>query len=160
MDFWAYLSKNLTNPAFNFCAFGWKKHSLEILRKFSKILKRFLKKIAKNALFTLAPAGIFSGGGEVNQGRACSGVAAWGVPGAEPPGRRRSFEKNCKKINEKLQFLNKFQENFVIFSKNFWKFYRIFGENVVKNLENLEICICRGFGGRRPPTLANLWKSD
>ena len=28
-----------------------------------KILKRFRKKIAKNELFTLAPAGIFSGGG-------------------------------------------------------------------------------------------------
>ena len=70
----------------------------EILRKFSKILKRFLKKIAKNALFTLAPAGIFSGGGsEVHQGRACKGVAAWGVPGAEPPDAGEVFKKFVKK---------------------------------------------------------------
>ena len=93
-DFWAYLSKNLTNPAFNFCAFGRKTHSLEILRKFSKILKRFLKKIAKNALFTLAPAGIFQGGSEVHQGRACKGVAAWEVPRGGAPRTPEKFSKN------------------------------------------------------------------
>ena len=134
-------------------------YSLEILRKFSRILKQILKKIAKNALFTLAPAGIFRWGSEVHQGRACKGSPRGGFRGAEPPGRQRSFQKICKKINEKLQFLKDFQENFAIFSKILWKFYRIFGENVDKNLEHLEICIWRGFGGRSPPTLANLWKS-
>ena len=55
-------------------------------------------------IWALAPAGNFFGGGgsEVHQGRACKGVTAWGVPGAEPPGRRRSFQKFCKKSNEKF----------------------------------------------------------
>ena len=36
------------------------------------------------------------------------------------------------------------------FFQNFLKFYRIFGENLEKNFENLEIYIGRGFGGRAP----------
>ena len=34
---------------------------------------------------TLALAGIFRGGSEVHERRACKEVAAWGIPGAEPP---------------------------------------------------------------------------
>ena len=49
------------------------------------------------------------------------------------------------------QFFKNFQENFAIFSKNFWKFIRIFGENVDKNLENLEICTFRGVRWAEPP---------
>ena len=49
-----------------------------------------------------------------------------------------------------LQFLKKFQENLAIFSKFFFKFYRIFGENLDKNLENLEMCICT-VSGAEPP---------
>ena len=46
--FLAYFSNNLTNHALLFCAFGQKHKFLDILRKFSKIFKKFLKKIAKN----------------------------------------------------------------------------------------------------------------
>ena len=102
----------------------------------------------------------FRGGSEGHQGRACKGLAAWAVTGGGAPRTLEKFSKNVYKINEKLQFFKNFQENFAIFSKNFWKFYRIFGENVDKNLQKLEICICRGFWGRSPPTLANLWKYE
>ena len=49
---------------------------------------------------TLAPAGIFSGGGEARstKGRLVRGVTAWGVPGAEPPPRTpEKFSKNLLK---------------------------------------------------------------
>ena len=36
------------------------------------------------------------------------------------------------------------------FFKIFIKFYGIFGENLETYLENLEICICRGFEARCP----------
>ena len=45
MDFLAYFSKNLTNPAFNFCAFGRKALFA------GNFWENFLKKIAKIALF-------------------------------------------------------------------------------------------------------------
>ena len=48
MDFWSYFSKNLTNPAFNFCAFGRK---TLFAGNFEKIMENILKKIAKNELF-------------------------------------------------------------------------------------------------------------
>ena len=44
-----------------------------------------------------------------------------------------------------LQFFQKFSMKFRDFPP---KFYLIFGENLDKNLE---ICICRGFGGGNPP---------
>ena len=48
MDFLAYFSKNLTNPAINFCAFGRKTlfagNFLEIFRKFAKVFSRKLRK--------------------------------------------------------------------------------------------------------------------
>ena len=34
-----------------------------------------------------------SGGSEVHQERACQGVAAWGVPGAEPPDAGEVFKR-------------------------------------------------------------------
>ena len=94
----------------------------------------------------------FQGGrSEVHQGRPCKGGhRVGGSGGAEPPGRRRSSPKICKKAKKKITIFFKFQENFAIFSKIFWKFYRIFGENLDKNLDNLEIFICRGFGGGAP----------
>ena len=47
----AYFSQNLRNHALIFCALDEKENLLDILRKCSKILKIFLRKIAKNALF-------------------------------------------------------------------------------------------------------------
>ena len=44
----AYFSKNLTNNALNFCAFGQK---TQFVGNFEKIFENFIKKIAKNALF-------------------------------------------------------------------------------------------------------------
>ena len=79
-----------------------------------------------------------------------------GVPGAEPPGRLRSFQKIVKKSMKNLQFAKKFSRKFRDFFKIFLKFARIY-ENLDKNLE---ICICRGFGGQSPLTQANLWKSE
>ena len=53
-----------------------------------------------------------------------------------------------------LQFLKNCKENFAIFSI-FLNIYRIFGENLDKNLE---ICICKGFGsGAEPPNQKNQW---
>ena len=43
-----------------------------------------------------------------------------------------------------------FQKIFKKISQFFQKFYRIFGENLETNWENLEICISRGFGGGAP----------
>ena len=105
-----------------------------------------------------APAEIFSGGGsEVHQGRACKGIRRVGGSGGGPP-RTPEFSKICKKLMENLQFFKKFSRKFRDFFKHFLKFYRIFGEDLDKNLE---LCICRWFGGRSPPpTLANLWKSE
>ena len=63
IDFLSIFFKKFNKPSIIFLGVWTKStNSLEILRKFSKILKRFLKKIEKNALFTLAPEGIFSGG--------------------------------------------------------------------------------------------------
>ena len=70
-----------------------------------------------------------------------------GGSGGGTPGRRRTFQKICKKSMKNLQFCKKFVGNFAIFSK----FDQIFVENLDNNLENLEICVCRGFGGGAPP---------
>ena len=51
----------------------------------------------KALIISLAPAGIFSGGNEVHQGRAFQGVAAWGVPGAKPPDVGEVFKHFGKK---------------------------------------------------------------
>ena len=40
----------------------------------------------------------FSGGSEVHQGRACNGVAAWGVPGGSPPDAGEFF-KNFENLS-------------------------------------------------------------
>ena len=69
----------------------------------------------------------------------------------EPPGRRRSFQKSCKKVNEKFTIFKKISSKFSDFFKISLKFYRIFGENLDKYLENLEICICMGSGAEPPP---------
>ena len=48
--------------------------------------------------YSLAPAGIFSGGGsEVHHGKACKGVAAWGFRGAAPPDAGEVFKNFVKK---------------------------------------------------------------
>ena len=79
----------------------------------------FVKKysfIPKRLTQPLAPTGIFSGGGEVHQGRACKGVVAWGAPGGSC-----KFLKILKEISR--------------FFKDVLKFYRIFCKNLGNNLE-------------------------
>ena len=75
-----------------------------------------------NFLITLAPAGIFSGGSEVHQGRACKGGRRVGGSGAEPPDAGEVFKKFVKKSMKNLQFLKNFQENLAIFSNFFVNF--------------------------------------
>ena len=65
------------------------------------------------------------------------------------PERWRKFQKLCKKSKKNYDFLN-FQENFAIFSKYCWQFYRILGENLGKNLDILEIWIYSGSGAESP----------
>ena len=58
----------------------------------------------------------------VLQGRACKGVAAWGVPGGGAPSDAGEvFKKFVKKSMKNLQFFQNFQENFA----NFLKFFEI-----------------------------------
>ena len=70
-----------------------------------------------------------------------------GSGGPSPPDAGEVFKNFVKK-----KAMKKFQ-SFKIFKKisrffqNFIKFYRILGENLDKNLENLEICILVGSGG-------------
>ena len=45
------------------------------------------------------------------------GVGAWGASGGGAPGRRRCFQKICKKTMKNLQFFENFKGNFAIFSK-------------------------------------------
>ena len=52
---------------------------------------------------------------------------------------------------EKFQFLKKISRKFRDFFKDFLNFYRIIGENLDTNVKDLEICICKGFGGAEPP---------
>ena len=80
----------------------------------------------------LAPAGIFSGGSEVHQGRACKGGSrVEGSGRGAPPDAGDVFKKIVKKSMKNLQFKKDFQENCVICFK-FFKFYRIFGEYLQK----------------------------
>ena len=60
-----------------------------------------------------------------------------------------------------LQFLTIFKRISRFFQKLF-KFYRIFGENLDKNLENLEICICMGLGGEPPDAseFMEIWEKN
>ena len=63
--------------------------------------------------------------------------------------RPEKFSKDLEKINEK----------FTIF-ENFLKFYRIFGENLGKNIENLRNMHLYWPWGRIPMKLANLLKAE
>ena len=78
----------------------------------------------------------FSGAGsEVHQGRVCNGGRRVGAgSGAEHPGRRRNFQKICKKSMKNLEFLENFKRNFAIF-QIFLKFYPIFGKSLEKYVE-------------------------
>ena len=73
-----------------------------------------------------------------------------GGSGGGPPGRSRSFQKICQKSMKTLQIFENFKRNFAIFSKIFKflsNFWRKFGQ---KFRQNLEMCICREFGGGAP----------
>ena len=133
MIFWAFFKK-FNKPSIQFLRV-WTKNafSLEILRKFSKILKRFLKKIAKNALFTLTPAGIFRGEARSTKGGLVRGSPRGGFRGGGAPWRWRNFQKICKKINEKLQFLKNF--------KKISRFFQNFFENFIEFLAKMWIKI-------------------
>ena len=88
--------------------------------------------------YCISARGNFSGGGE--EARSTKGWLVRGSPRggfreAEPPGRRRSFQKICKKSNDKLQFLKKF-------NKQCDNFLRVWTKNTIylKFWENFEIC--------------------
>ena len=139
-------------------SFAIQKHSLRILDVVKYFVKiNFITEL--NAILS-ARRNSFRGGSEVHQGRACKGGhRVGGSGGLRPPDAGEVFQKSFKKINEKLQFFKIFKKIsrfFQIFLRILSNFCRKFG----KNLENLEICICRGFGGLSPPTLANLLKSE
>ena len=63
----------------------------------------------------------------------------------EPP-KRANLEKLSGKINGNLQILHILKE-ILRFFPTFFNCYRIFRENLGRNLE---ICICSGFGGGSP----------
>ena len=93
-------------------------------------MNRFLKKISKNALFTWSHAGIFRG---VEAGSTKGGLERGSPPGgsgALSPRTPEKFSKNLLKTQWQITIFKKIQENFAIFSKFFWKFYRIFVEKV------------------------------
>ena len=76
---------------------------------FIKLLKRV---VLDSSYASLAPAGIFSGGIDVHQGRACKEGRRVGGSG-----RRRSFQKISKKSMQNLHFLilkeiSRFFQNF------------------------------------------------
>ena len=71
-----------------------KKFSKKISKKNWKILKNFIKKFPKNALFSRAPAGFFRGEVRSTRGGLVRGVAAWGVPGGGAPRTPEKFSKN------------------------------------------------------------------
>ena len=76
-----------------------------------------------------------------------SGVAALGVQvGLSPPDAGELFKKFITKSMNNLQFISKIFKKISKFVQNLFKFYRIFGEN-------LEICVCRGFGCLAPRRL-------
>ena len=51
MPYFSIFFKEFYKPCINLCAFGLKTQYLGNYERVSKIFKRFLKKIAKNALF-------------------------------------------------------------------------------------------------------------
>ena len=61
------------------------------------------KYMSDTLLFPWAPAGIVQGEARTTKGGLAREVAAWGVLGAEPAGRRRSFQKFWKKSMKNLQ---------------------------------------------------------
>ena len=66
---------------------------------------------------------IFSGGeARSTKGGLVRGVAAWGVPGADPAGRRRFFQKICKKSMKNYNFLKIFKKISRFFQKIFENF--------------------------------------
>ena len=94
--------------------------------------------LINHARCTLAYGGIFSGEGEAmsTKGGLVKGVAAWGVPGAEPPGRWRTFQKICKKRNEKFTIFSKI---FKKISRFFFKFFRIFWWKLGQKFRNMHL---------------------
>ena len=89
------------------------------MRFFGFICKIDLLPISKEAILIISAGRNFFGGeARSTKGGLVMGVAAWGFPGAKPPGRRRSLQKFCKKNQWKIyNFLKDFQENFAIFSQ-------------------------------------------
>ena len=76
------------------------------------------KKWKQYGYATLAPAGIFSGGSEVHQGRACKGGRRVGVARGGTPDAGEVFKKFVK---------NKWKiYNFLKISREFRDFFKIF----------------------------------
>ena len=83
----------------------------------------------------VVPVGNFSGGSMSSNGGLVSGPLRRGSGGARPwrwIGFQESFE-----VNEKLTIIHNFNGNFFVFVKLLKLFYRIFRENLGRNLENL-----------------------
>ena len=92
-------------------------------------------------------------GSEVPQEKACKGChCVWGggFRVAERPGRQRAHQKFCKKSMKNFEIFKKFSSKFRD-CFNFFNFIDFFSENLDKKLENLEICIYRGFAWRSLP---------
>ena len=109
--------------------------------------------------FHQRPQEFFLGGSEVHKGRACKGGRRVVGSRGGAPGRRRSFQNICKNINEKFAIFKKVSREFLGFSI-FFKFYRIFGENLDKIQKIQKYAFGGGSEGGSPRSLANLWKSE
>ena len=93
--------------------------SKKILKKFKKILENFEKNFLKMDYFHERPGDFFGGGVRSTRGGLVRGDAVWGVPGAGAHGRRRSFQKVCKKSMKNLAIFLKFPRKFRDFFKIF-----------------------------------------
>ena len=71
-------------------------------KKSLKIFKIFFRNVIKIHYFHERPRHFFGGEVRSTWGGLGSGVAAWGVPAGGAPGRRRSFQKICKKSMKNL----------------------------------------------------------
>ena len=74
-------------------------------------------------------------------------MSGWLSPADAGEVFKRFVKKSMQNYNF-FKFSSKFRDFFKIFFENFIDF---FGENLGKNVENLEICICRGSPGWPPP---------
>ena len=78
------------------------KFSKKFAKNFGKFWKIFLRNFLKMHYFQERPRDFIGGEVRSTRGGLVRGVAAWGVPGGGAPGRRRNFQKICKKSMKNL----------------------------------------------------------